>query len=67
MGAVFGIFFGKMATLAKGTLFQSVTLAELAERNQAQIASSMRRRRRRRRGRSGNRAVWHEIPRRFQE
>jgi hypothetical protein len=37
MGAVFGIFFGKMATLAKGTLFQSVTLAELAERNQAQI------------------------------
>jgi hypothetical protein len=40
MGAVFGIIFGKMATLAKGTLFQSVTLAELAElaeRNQAQI------------------------------
>jgi hypothetical protein len=37
MGAVFGILFGKMATLAKGTLFQSVTLTELDERNQAQI------------------------------
>jgi hypothetical protein len=37
MGAVFGILFGKWQHWPKGTLFRSVTLAELAERNQAQI------------------------------